>query len=383
MSEKTICTVCGHVHATTPARCPVCGGAPEKYQSISTQEVQTLEEVRGRAREKLRGYCAVYPYCDGGKDRVCQREAFGRPIGMGGTGMGHSFSANVEALQQIKLKTSVLGKHVEPDTHLQIYGRTLDMPIMGASTSGLSNYNNAITEDDFCTFSIQGCQQANTLSWRGDTYFYTVEDNPALDALERCEGHGMPIFKPRSQDDLKRLIERAEKIGCPAVGVDLDGCGSTNFLRTGQRVYRKSQDELAELVRFTNLPFIAKGIMTTEEALACAQTGVHTLVISNHGGRVLDSTPGVAEVLPDIVQTVGKETTIIADGGVRTGYDVLKLLAIGAKAVLVGRDLARAAVGGASQGVSLHLRHLERVLKKAMLMTGCENLECIDSRILV
>ncbi len=239
-----------------------------------------------------------------------------------------------------------------------------------------------LTPEKFCLATLQGCQDTGTMAWRGDTFFYTEQDNPALDGLNAVAGHGIPIFKPRAQDVLKRLFERAQQAGCPAVGVDLDGCGSTNFARAGQPVFRKTAKELQELVKCTSLPFIAKGIMTADDAQACVAAGVKILVVSNHGGRVLDSTPGVADVLPLIRAKTSRQVVIVADGGVRTGYDVLKLIALGANAVLIGRDIIRAAVGGGTLGVKLHLEHVHATLKKAMFMTGTKTIQMADSRIL-
>jgi isopentenyl diphosphate isomerase/L-lactate dehydrogenase-like FMN-dependent dehydrogenase len=106
------------------------------------------------------------------------------------------------------------------------------------------------------------------------------------------------------------------------------------------------------------------------------------VAISNHGGRVLDSTPGTAEVLPRVREAVGPDFPLTVDGGVRTGYDVLKMLALGADAVLLGRDIIRAAVGGGALGVKLHLDHIRNTLKKAMFMTGTQKVSMADSSIL-
>jgi 4-hydroxymandelate oxidase len=383
--KQLICTDCGFVQPFSDPMvdCRRCGAGEKKLKEFTIEETpQTLEEVRGRAREKLRKICGVFPYCDGDRDRLCQHEAYGRPIGMGGVGLGLGFAANIKALAKVQLRTSVVGGHFEPDTSLVFAGQEISMPIMGASTSGVSAYNNAITEDDFCLATLQGCQDAETMAWRGDTYFYTEQDNPALDGLNAVGGHGISIFKPRAQDVLKRLFERAQQAGCPAVGVDLDGCGSTNFARAGQPVFRKTAEELQELVKCTSVPFIAKGIMTVADAQACVAAGVKILVVSNHGGRVLDSTPGVADVLPLIRAKTSRQVVIVADGGVRTGYDVLKFIALGANAVLIGRDIIRAAIGGGRQGVSLQMKHLQSVLKRAMLLTGCPNLAAIRPSIL-
>ena len=406
---RWICKVCRHKHEgeKPPDRCPTCGidsdefrpegteggpsgagaGASGKGQSAPTgadapaEPPRNLDEVRTRAREKLKGVCAVYPRCDGDKNNVCQREAYGLPIGLGGIGSGLSFSANVEALARIRLQSRVVGPHFDPDTRLSVLGRDLSMPILVSSTGGLGGHQ-VITEDELAGACVEGCREAGTISLRGDTVSYTLEKNPALDAIEAAGGWGIPIFKPRDQDDLKRRIERAEAIGCPAVGVDLDGCGSSNFARAGKPVYRKSIDDMRELVGFTDLPFIFKGIMEADDAEAAIEAGAKVVSVSNHGGRVLDSTPGVAEVFPEIVERVGDRALLLADGGVRTGFDVLKFLALGAAAVMIGRDAIRAAIGGGSAGVRMQMERLGSVLKKGMLMTGCPDLDSIDRSIL-
>lgn len=364
-----------------PEQCSDCGA---DNHVILDQETlpQTLDAVRDMARKNLKGFCAVYPACDGKFDKLCQKEAYGKPIGFGGSGAGFSFRANVASLEAVRFKLRVVGEHIEPDTACSFLGTKLDMPVMGASTAGAERYGNAIGEEDFCRAVIRGCHDAGSMGWRGDTFFYTPEDNPALRAIKKEGLPAVPIFKPRSQDVLKRLIQNAEELGCPAVGVDLDGCGSTIMARHNQPVFRKSVKDIKELVQATSLPFIAKGIMTVEDAVSCADAGVKVVSVSNHGGRVLDATPGVAEVLPDIAEHLKGQVIITADGGVRTGYDVLKMLALGADFVLLGRDVIRAAVGAGSLGVRLHMEHIHKILKKAMFMTGVSTIEQIDSSIL-
>ena len=334
----------------------------------------TLEDVRNQAREKLKGICAVYPLCDGAADRICQRENYGKAIGLGGAGLGGSFRANIEALARVKLHTRVVGEAFIPDPSFDFFGIPLSMPILGASTSGMSAYNNTITEEDFCRATLEGCRLAGSLSFRGDTFFYDENDHLALKTIQEEGGRGVPIFKPREQNVLLRLLETAAALGVPAVGVDFDGHGSTNFARAGKAVYRKSAAEIRELVQATGLPFLAKGIMHPDDAEACADAGVAAVVVSNHGGRVLDSTPGTAEVLPHIASRIGHRVMVLADGGVRNGYDAFKMIALGAKAVLVGRDLIRAGIGGGSEGVRLQMEQHLKVFRQAMVMTGCPTL---------
>ncbi len=377
------CSVCHEIlnNETKPGVCGVCQ-ADDRMIMKMEDVPKTLEQVRDAARTKLKGICAAYPSCDGNFDKICQREAYGKPIGLGGVGQGFSFRANVEALSKIQFNMSVLGDHFEPDTSTTFLGIDLKFPVLSSSTAGPEKYNNALDETQFCTSVLKGSKEAGTIGLRGDTWFYTLENHPSLKAMKACGGYGIPIFKPRAQDVLKKLIETAEGYGCKAVGVDLDGAGSTVMARYGMPVFKKSVRDIEELVRFSTLPFIAKGIMMPEEAQKCVDAGVSVIAVSNHGGRVLDSTPGVATVLPLIRKKVGNSVAITADGGVRTGYDVLKMLALGADAVLLGRDIIRAAVGAGTLGVKLHLTHVHDTLKKAMFMTGAKNIKMADSKIL-
>lgn len=377
------CSVCQSEFETpeSPRQCTTCGSDHRMIQDKADLP-RTLEDVRDMARKKMKGICAAYPSCDGNMDKICQREAYGKPIGLGGAGKGLSFRANTAALDQIRFNMSVVGDHFEPDTRTSFLGVDLDFPVLPASTAGAEKYNDALCETDFCKAVLMGAKAAGTIALRGDTWFYTPEKNPSLDAMEACDGYGIAIFKPRSQDVLKGLIARAEELGCRAVGVDLDGSGSTIMARHGQPVFKKSVKDIKELVGFTSLPFIAKGVMRPDEALKCADAGASAVAISNHGGRVLDSTPGTAEMLPLIRKAVGPDLTLTVDGGVRTGYDVLKMLALGADAVLLGRDIIRAAVGSGALGVTLHLDHIHKTLKKAMFMTGTKTVSMADSSIL-
>jgi len=377
------CSVC-HSEFTVkekPDTCDNCQSDGRMIMDMSSIP-KTLEAVRDSARKKLKGICAAYPACDGNFDKICQKEAYGKPIGFGGAGAGNSFRANGTALADVQFNMSVVGEHFEPDTRCSFLGMDLEFPVLASSTAGAQNYNDAIDELSFCKAVLLGSKEAGTIGLRGDTWFYTPENSPSLRAMEACDGYGIPIFKPRSQDVLKQLIETAASYGCRAVGVDFDGAGSTIMASHGQPVFKKSVKDIEELVSFSSLPFIAKGIMRPDEAQKCVDAGVSVIAVSNHGGRVLDATPGTARVLPLIREQVGHSVTITVDGGVRTGYDVLKMLALGADAVLLGRDIIRAAVGGGTLGVRLHLEHIQKTLKKAMFMTGTKTVQKVDSTIL-
>ena len=164
--------------------------------------------------------------------------------------------------------------------------------------------------------------------------------------------------------------------------MDIDGAGLITLAMFGKPVSPKTVEEIKEIVNSTKLPFILKGIMTVDEAKLAVKAGVAAIVVSNHGGRVLDHSPGVADVLPDIADAVGGKITILADGGVRDGVDVLKMLALGADGVLIGRPFVTASFGGAREGVKLFIDGLKGDLKSAMVLTGCNSIKEISEKII-
>ena len=346
--------------------------------------IMTLEDVRSEAKKKLKGVCMVYKDCDGNPSRFCQGQHYGRSLGIGGIGSGASFHNNWLALRKIKLKMKLVSSNFQPDTKFNFFGREIGMPIMAASVSGVNSFGgeNVITEAEFCRAIVQGCKNAGTIGWRGDTYTYSLENSFGLNAIAEADGFGVKIVKPREQSVIIQFFKKAESIGAVAVGVDVDGSGSYMMNKHNKPVFRKSPEDINELVSSTSLPVIIKGIMCVDDAVAAADAGVSALVVSNHGGRVLDHAPGTADVLPDIVDELKGKVMIFVDGGIRTGYDVLKMLALGADATLIGRDLVRAAVGGGVEGVKLQMEYLQDNLTKAMKMTGCSSLDEITSNVI-
>jgi len=349
-----------------------------------TTEIKTVEDVRNIAREKLKGICGVYKDCDGDPRRLCQGQSYGRALGIGGTGSGASFNNNYLALRKYKLKMELIQKDIVPNTFYDFFGRKLTMPIMAASVAGVNSFggDRVITEQQFCHAVVQGCRDAGTLGWRGDTYTYSLENSYGIDAIAEVGGHGVKIVKPRNQDTIISFFKKAEEIGCVAVGVDIDGCGSYAMATHKKPVFKKSLEEIKELISSTNLPVIIKGIMTVEDAGKAIEAGAAAIVVSNHGGRVLDHTLGTADVLPHIAEKSKGKIRIIVDGGIRTGYDVLKMLALGAESVLIGRDIIRAAVGAGVKGVRIHMEYMQKTLQKAMKITSCRSINEVSPKIL-
>ena len=124
-------------------------------------------------------------------------------------------------------------------------------------------------------------------------------------------------------------------------------------------------------------PLIIKGILDAEDAKEAAKVGFDGLVFSNHGGRQLDGTPSTTRALPAIADAVGDKLTVLADGGVRSGLDVVRMLALGARGVLLGRAWAFALAGGGQEGVAHMLRLVEAEMKVAMALTGTTSIDQI------
>lgn len=334
-----------------------------------------LQEIKNTAREKMKGYCRVCKVCNG-------VSCAGEVPGMGGIGTGSSFTSNIEALAKVKLNLRTLHNAKDPDITANVLGMKLSMPILSAPITG-SDYNmgGAIPEAEYISMVISGSKNAGTIGMCGDggnPLFY----DSGLEAIKEEKGHGIPIIKPRENSRVIDMADRARQVGVPAVGMDIDGAGLVTMTLMGQPVRPKNRQELKEIISSVDLPFILKGIMTVDEAKIAEEAGASAIVVSNHGGRILDSTPGVAEVLSAIAQEMKGKITIFADGGVRSGVDVLKYLALGADAVLVGRPIIVGAFGGGAQGVQLVLETMAKELKQAMILTGRENISDINSSVI-
>ena len=333
------------------------------------------QEVKTRARERMKGYCRVCPKCDG---KACAGEV----PGMGGVLTGTAFVNNIEALAMYNLNMRTIHQVDDPDTSLKVFGRKFATPIFAAPLCGTArNMGGVLQETELASYLVNGAKAAGSCAFTGDGPENEIFA-AGLEAITAADGMGIVIIKPLSMEAIKEHLRLAEKSGAMAVGIDIDGAGFSSMASAGNPVSPKTFYQLRELIKNTTLPFIIKGIMTKQEAEMAVEAGAAAIVISNHGGRVLDCTPGVAEVLPEIVERVKGEIFVFADGGVRSGVDVLKMMALGADGVLVGRPLLHGAFGAGSKGVKIILEKITSEFKHAMLMTGCVNVKAIDYKVI-
>ncbi len=364
-------------------KCPVCGAAKDKLKPVEKTESEVESQTEGSRKEDLKFTIPIAADNPAVLPELTQE--YGKPLGLAGIGSGASYFNNFKALEKVRLRTRLICEHHDPIIKSSFFGKKVEIPLFGAPVSGLSYFEN-IEEEDYTSSILNGCEESGTIGFTGDTSKDYTE-HPGIHVLKMLNGNGVNIFKPRSQEVLIDLIKQSEKAGAIAVGVDIDGAGSVNFTLAGKPVYRKTIEELKELKKSTSLPFMVKGIMCKEDALAAIETGADIIGISNHGGRVLDATPGVAEVLPKIAKTIretqsGNDIVITADGGIRTGFDIMKMLALGADFVLMGRPLVREAIPHGSEGVKQFIDFMKADLKRAMIMTSCNTLADINENII-
>jgi rubredoxin len=377
-------------------RCPVCGKPKEYLKKVSEDifavkmanyiekenESSDLNHYRSLARKMLTGTCGVYSVCNGQPNRLCSGQKFGAPIGMGGAGQGKTFEANYNSLQEYKLKMRVIKAHKEPGMSLNIFGENIMAPIMSAGLSGVKlSLNDSIPEKDFYIGLLNGAKSFGSIGLIGNTP--SAPEDLGVKTIGETGGWGIPLFKPQSQEKLLRLFKIAEENDVIALGVDLEGAGSTFWASSEKKVYRKSESELQELVDSVEKPVIFKGIMSSEDALKVLDSGASACYVSNHGGRVMDCGQGVAEVIPEVADAISGKITILADGAVRTGFDVLKVLALGADVALIGRPLAQVAIAGGEIAVKMYLDYVKNDLRQGMILTGCDNLGEVNKNILV
>jgi isopentenyl diphosphate isomerase/L-lactate dehydrogenase-like FMN-dependent dehydrogenase len=334
-----------------------------------------MKEIRDNARKMMETFCTVCPICNG---KAC----VGRVPGMGGLGSGSSFTNNIEALAKLKFNMRLIHDITEPETTVTVLGKKLALPVLAAPIGGVSfNMGGAVTEEEYIQAIINGCKAKAIIGCSGDGVPDFIHQ-AGFNAINSAAGHGIPFIKPWEDEELFRKIDAARVTGTDIIGMDIDAAGLITLRKMGRPVSPKPLEKLTEIIRRTGMKFILKGIMTPDEADLAVTAGADAIVVSNHGGRVLDHAPGTADVLAGIADKVKGRITILADGGIRTGGDILKMLALGADAVMIGRPFSVAAIGGLQSGVETYIDTLMSELKQAMVLTGTGATSSVDRKIL-
>ena len=203
-----------------------------------------------------------------------------------------------------------------------------------------------------------------------------------MDALKHCGGCGVPTVKPWNMETIRQKMDMVKAADPYAIAMDIDAAGLPFLKGLTPPAGSKTVAQLKDIAAMAGKPFILKGIMTVAGAEKALEAGAAGIVVSNHGGRVLDQCPATAEVLPAIADAVGGKMKIFVDGGIRSGMDVFKALALGADAVLIARPFVTMVYGGAEEGVAAYVDKLKAELADTMAMCGARSLADIKRSML-
>ena len=196
-----------------------------------------------------------------------------------------------------------------------------------------------------------------------------------------CE-NVIPTVKPWNIETIREKMDMVQDCGAKMVAMDIDAAGLPFLKNLNPPAGSKTVEQLGEIVNAAGIPFIVKGIMTVSGAKKAFDAGASAIVVSNHGGRVLDQTPATAEVLERIVEWNQGRMKIFVDGGIRQGTDIFKALAMGADAVLIARPFVQVVYGGAEEGVKLYIEKLAAELSDTMAMCGAASIKDINRSML-
>lgn len=288
-----------------------------------------------------------------------------------------NYTANPDAITReyfdsLLLETRYIDS-VLPTTKMTLFGEEFDTPIMTAALSHLDK-----TAPNGMAVYAQGAKLSNAVHWMG------MGEDEELERVVATGARTIKIIKPHADNnEVFRKIEHAVANGCFAVGMDTDHAfnsegGYDNVM--GLPMTSKSSAEIAEFVQAAGVPFIVKGVLSPRDAEKCAKIGCAGIVVSHHHGMVQYSVPPLM-MMEEILSAVGKDVAVFIDCGIVSGMDAYKCLALGAKAVSVGRHLMPLLKQG-PEVVSQRINTMTAELAGIMARTGVKSLDDMDASII-
>ena len=324
-----------------------------------------LEEAR-----KCMGKCKACPVCNG---MACKNMI----PGPGAKGVGDTAIRNYEKWQEIRVVMDTLCQKKPVDTSLELFGKKFKYPFFAGPVGAVTNhYSDKYNDLTYNAVLVPGCAEAGIAAFTGDGVDPTVMQD-ATKAVAENGGLGVPTVKPWNKAQIEEKMALVKASNAFAVAMDIDAAGLPFLKKIVPPAGSKSVEEMKEIIQLAGRPFIIKGIMSVKGALKAKEAGASAIVVSNHGGRVLDQSPATAEVLEEIVTAVKGSMKIFVDGGIRSGIDVFKALALGADAVLIARPYVIATYGGGKEGIALYTAKIGAELADAMEMCGAATLKDI------
>ena len=331
----------------------------------------TYDEVLKSARGNMGPYCKVCPVCNGA---ACKNQM----PGPGAKGVGDNAVRNYQKWQEIRVNMDTIHENKPIDTSVELFGRTFKYPFFVGPVGAMTlHYGEKYDDLAYNNLLVDACAKGGIAAFTGDGTNAKVMEG-ATAAIKAAGGLGIPTVKPWNLETIREKMELVKASGSFAVAMDIDGAGLPFLKNLTPPAGSKTVDELRNVAEMAGVPFIIKGIMTRRGALKAKDAGAAAIVVSNHGGRVLDQCPATAEVLEDIVEAVGGRMKILVDGGLRSGVDVFKALAMGADGVLLGRPFVTAVYGGAAEGVQCYIDKIGGELEDTMRMCGANTISDIS-----
>ena len=319
------------------------------------------------ARECVGPYCKACPVCSG---LACKNTV----PGPGAKGLGTGAIRNYQKWQEICVNMDTICPKIPADTSVRLFGRDFAVPVFAAPVGAVRlHYGDKHDDNSYNALLVPSCARAGIAAFTGDGTDPAVFA-AAAGTIAAAGGVGIPTVKPWDRDTLFEKLDQAKAANPIAVAMDIDAAGLPFLQGRTPPAGSKTVEELREVAAYAEKPFILKGIMTVRGAEKAAQAGAAAIVVSNHGGRVLDQCPATAEVLAEIVDAVGDRLTVLVDGGIRSGMDVFKALALGAKGVLIGRPFVTAVYGGEAEGAAVYVEKLRSELADTMAMCGVHSI---------
>jgi 4-hydroxymandelate oxidase len=312
-----------------------------------------------------------------------------------GSGIEETLIANVTAWRTLFLRPRVLRDVSSVDTSTTVLGTPLPAPI-AVSPTGYQRLGHADGE----VATAKGTAEA------GGIFTLSTRASASLDEIEAVAGPWwFQVYVLRDRELTERIVRRAAETGAralvltadtPYVGTKARHTGfPANFdapsvipelgEREDEGVWQNPAVTYADigwLRELSGLPVVVKGVLRSDDAKACLDAGAAAIWVSNHGARQLDGAAPTAAALPEVVEAVGSECEVYVDGGIRTGRDVLRALAIGARAAFVGRPVLWALTTAGADGVRELLTGLRAEFEEALQLAGCTSLADIDHDLL-
>jgi len=296
---------------------------------------------------------------------------------------GATLRRNQRALGRFLFRQKIFHDIADPDTSIELFGRKLPIPAAIAPVGSFS-----LISDD------AERQVAEAAGHSGVMMFVSHAAKPAVRDWAKMTSAPLVFmgYLSRGREAVLDQAKQAEALGFAAVGITMD---VVQPVKLGDRVPLSTKDgkprrgqtaslqDIEWLKKSVAVPVVVKGIMGAGDARAAVNAGADALIVSNHGGRILDFNRAAIEALPEVLDAVGKEVAVLLDSGIRSGGDIVKAVALGAQAVLIGRPIGWGVGAAGVAGVERVIGVLTEEIRRVLVMTGTPSVRDLGGAILI